>query len=76
MLDAAGVPRTGYQNYLSGLMETLPIINGMVYRDSSGTFYNLEDETYGELLSEYQTLQYNHLVDKKHRMNAFFGAEE
>lgn len=76
VLDAAGVPRTGYQNYLSGLMETLPIINGMVYRDSSGTFYNLEDETYGELLSEYQTLQYNHLVDKKHRMNAFFGAEE
>lgn len=76
VLDAAGVPQTGYQNYLSGLMETLPIINGMVYRDSSGTFYNLDDDTYGELLAEYQTLQYNHLVDKKHRMNTFFGAEE
>ncbi len=76
VLDAAGVPQTGYQKYLSNLMETLPVINGMVYQDSSGTFYNLEDETYGGLLSEYQTLQYNHLVDKKHRMDVFFGAEE
>ncbi|MCD8012632.1 MAG: LTA synthase family protein [Lachnospiraceae bacterium] len=74
LLEAAGVPLTDYQTYLSELMETLPIINANAYRDSSGTFYAWDtDDTYDDILNEYQMLAYNHLVDTKHRLSWFFG---
>lgn len=72
LLEAAGVPLTGYQRYLSELRQTLPVISGQIYRDSNGTFYSLEDETYAEKLNEYKILQYNHLVDTKKRAESFF----
>ena len=56
------------------LMETLPVINANVYRDADGNFYNYEDDAYSGELKDYQMLQYNHLVDKKHRDDAFFGS--
>jgi len=74
LLEAAGVPLTDYQTYLSELMETLPVINGNVYRDEDGNFYAWDtDDTYDDILNAYQMLQYNHLVDTKHRLNWFFG---
>lgn len=74
LLEAAGVPLTDYQTYLSELMEVLPIINGNVYRDADGNFYAWDtDDTYDDILNAYQMLQYNHLVDTKHRLNWFFG---
>ncbi|MCD8398645.1 MAG: LTA synthase family protein [Lachnospiraceae bacterium] len=74
LLEAAGVPLTDYQTYLSELMETLPVINGNVYRDADGNFYAWDtDDTYDDILNAYQMLQYNHLVDTKHRLNWFFG---
>ncbi|MCD7815015.1 MAG: LTA synthase family protein [Lachnospiraceae bacterium] len=74
LLEAAGVPLTDYQTYLSELMETLPVINGNVYRDADGNFYAWDtDDTYDDILNEYQMLQYNHLVDTRHRLSWFFG---
>lgn len=74
VLEAAGVPLTDYQTYLSELMETLPIINANAYRDADGTFYAWDtDDTYDDILNEYQMLAYNNLVDVKHRLNWFFG---
>ncbi|MCD7737157.1 MAG: sulfatase-like hydrolase/transferase [Lachnospiraceae bacterium] len=74
LLEAAGVPLTDYQTYLNELMETLPVITANVYRDSSGTFYAWNtDDTYEDLLNEYQMLAYNHLVDVNHRLEWFFG---
>lgn len=73
LMEAAGVPLTGYQEYLMELMETLPVITGNVIRDQSGTFYSLDSEEYADLLNEYKILQYNHLVDTKNRVNSFFG---
>ncbi|MCD7818281.1 MAG: LTA synthase family protein [Lachnospiraceae bacterium] len=74
LLEAAGVPLTDYQTYLSELMETLPVINANAYRDSSGTFYAWDtDDTYNSILNEYQMLAYNHLVDGKHRLEWFFN---
>lgn len=72
LMDAAGIPLTGYQKYLKKLMEAFPVVNGNVYRDSEGIFHS-----YGEkeepLLEEYKILQYNHLVDEKNRAEEFFG---
>ena len=73
-MENAGIPLTGYQTFLKKLMETLPVINANVYRDVDGNFYNYEDDAYSGELKDYQMLQYNHLVDKKHRDDAFFGS--
>ncbi len=74
LMENAGIPLTGYQTFLKKLMETLPVINANVYRDADGNFYNYEDDVYSGELKDYQMLQYNHLVDKKHRDDAFFGS--
>ena len=74
LMKNAGIPLTGYQTFLKKLMETLPVINANVYRDADGNFYNYEDDAYSGELKDYQMLQYNHLVDKKHRDDAFFGS--
>ena len=74
LMENAGIPLTGYQTFLKKLMETLPVINANVYRDADGNFYNYEDDAYSEELKDYQMLQYNHLVDKKHRDDTFFGS--
>ena len=74
LMENAGIPLTGYQTFLKKLMETLPVINANVYRDADGNFYNYEDDAYSGELKDYQMLQYNHLVDKKHRDDEFFGS--
>ncbi len=74
LMEAAGLPLSGYQNFLSGLREEFPVVNANVYRDSDGTFYSYgEDEEKERGLLDYKILQYNHLVDGKHRDDAFFG---
>ena len=74
LMENAGIPLTGYQTFLKKLMETLPVINANVYQDADGNFYNYEDDAYSGELKDYQMLQYNHLVDKKHRDDTFFGS--
>ena len=74
LMENAGIPLTGYQTFLKKLMETLPVINANVYRDADGNFYNYEDDAYSGELKDYQMLQYNHLVEKKHRDDTFFGS--
>ena len=72
LLDAAGVPLTGYQKWLKELMQTLPITSGLVYADHEGNLYSYEDNAYEDLLNQYRILQYNHLTDWKNRLDGFF----
>lgn len=73
LLENAGLPLSGYQKFLSGLMEELPVITGNVYRGTDGTFYSRTDGAYEDVLDDYRILQYNYLVDGKNRMEEFFG---
>lgn len=75
LLEHAGLPLTGYQTYLKGLMEELPVITGNVYRDAGGTFYSRTEDVYTDILDEYKILQYNYLVDEENRMEEFFGGK-
>lgn len=72
LMQEAGIPLTDYQQYLSELMEMLPVITGNVYQDAEGTFYNWSEKAYEEELNEYRMIQYNHLVDGKNRVESFF----
>ena len=76
LMKAAGLPLSGYQEFLAKLQESFPVVSGNVYRDSEGTFYSYgEDEEKESGLLDYKTLQYNHLVDGKHRDDSFFGTQ-
>ncbi len=71
LMEAAGIPLTGYQTYLKELMDTFPVINGNVCRDSSGNFSSVDEKA--DQLNDYKILQYNSLVDTKNRVDSFFG---
>ncbi len=74
LMEAAGLPLSGYQKFLMEQREDFPVVNGNVYRDSEGTFYSYGEDAQKESgLSDYKILQYNHLVDNEHRDDAFFG---
>ena len=72
LMQNANIAKTGYQEFLSNLMQSFPIINANVYQDADGVFHSW-DENQEEQLKNYQILQYNQLVDKKHRNWSFFG---
>lgn len=72
LMENANIAKTGYQEFLSSLMQSFPIVNANVYQDVDGVFHSW-DENQEELLENYQILQYNQLVDKKHRDSSFFG---
>ncbi len=74
LMEAAGIPLTGYQQFLSGLMEQLPVINANGLRGADGVFHDYsQDSAYEELLNDYKILQYNDLIDDGHRDDSFYG---
>lgn len=72
LMDVAGLPKSGYQSYLSQLSETLPVITGNVMIDKDGNYYSIDDHPYEKEMNEYSILQYNHLFDVENRSDDFF----
>ncbi|MCI8465508.1 MAG: LTA synthase family protein [Lachnospiraceae bacterium] len=73
LMDVAGLEKTPYQNYLSGLREQLPIITANFCIDADGNFYSADDfDQKKEALDDYEIIQYNHLFDKSHRKDENF----
>lgn len=74
LLDRLDIPLTSYQEYLLKLRESLPVICAGTYIDTEGVYhsYSETDEEHQELLNEYNILQYNHLTDRKHRVDSVF----
>lgn len=75
LFQKAGVPLTGYQEFLSELHETFPVINAKGVVDAEGQYYAWGDDIPDEdgLLEKYKAFQYNMLFDEENRDNAFFG---
>lgn len=74
LMEKAGVPLTGYQEFLKTLQEEIPVITANMIMDSEGWRYRY-DEREGineELLKKYQMLVYNHLADREGRIADFF----
>lgn len=80
LMETAGLPMTGYQQFLSRLRETAPALNGVGYRDPEGNWYKrMEDlpQSVQEGLKGYQMLQYNLLFDgADSRLEEFFTLPE
>lgn len=76
LMETARLPMTGYQQFLSGLSETVPAVNAVGYMDTDGSWHeNLSElsQTARDALGKYQILQYNELFDdRENRLEDFF----
>lgn len=73
MAEVLSIPQTGYQKYLNGLRQSIPVMNTAGYKGDDGKWhYYGEDNEYSSLISEYEFVQYNYVHDQKGKVTAFF----
>ena len=77
LMETAGLPTTGYQDFLLSLWEDLPVINPVGYLDRDGDW--TAEEHWEELpdyaresLAEYRILEYCNIFDKGSRPENFY----
>ena len=72
LTEAAGLPQTASQKFLSSIRDKYPVITGRCIIDSTGTVTPVSDyESFPELY-DYALMQYNYLFDKNHRVSEYF----
>lgn len=74
VIDAAGLEKTGYQNFLQNLRKDVVAINSCGYIGSDGNYYEIDDKSsiYYDKVAEYRILEYNFLIDRKNTVTDFF----
>lgn len=74
LMEAAGLPKTDFQNYLTVMRKELPILTAGFYFDSDGTLKEITVESIAaaEKLQGYARLQYNDLFDIDNRLEGFY----
>ena len=76
MLEQTNLKLSRYNEYLLNLRKTIPALNANGYVDKNGKDYEIsEDSKYSKLITQYQYLQYNSLMDKKHVSNKLFSVK-
>lgn len=63
LFEKAGMKLLPYQDFLKGLREEIPAIDGNAWRDKDGNWETLDKEQ--PILQEYWQLQYRNMFDKK-----------
>lgn len=75
MLEQTNLKLSPYNEFLLKLRKTIPAINANGYVAADGKNHSLEEENqYTKLIKQYQYLQYNSLMDKKHVSETLFSA--
>ncbi len=77
LTEVAGLPQTGYQQYLKDLCQELPIINTVGYVDNQGNWVHTSQEkqlpaSAQDALDQYKRVLYNNIFDKGKRPSDFF----
>jgi hypothetical protein len=74
MQERIGGRLSAFDQYLLDLYEEIPVITTQGYMDKKGNLYDLEDDSspYADRILEYKMIQYNGMVDSKHRNDTFF----
>jgi hypothetical protein len=79
LVETAGLPSTGYQQFLSGLRESVPVVNAVGYASADGQWTFSSDELSQEdqaALLDYQYLQYNEMfASSSDRADGFFSLD-
>ena len=75
--DVIGMPKTGFDKYLSELQKTLPVITPVCYIDPEGKIHDpTQKSDFDKKLSEYSIIQYNGLIDRNDRIEGFFELKQ
>ena len=74
LMETAGLPLTDYQQYLSDLRKTIPVINSNGYLGADGVWYQVRDKEspYYEVVADYDKVQYNNLFDTENRVEDLY----
>ena len=76
LLRLAGIPATGYGQFLWGVQNTLPAICFPGYTDAEGNAYShLEHNDFTALIEGYRAFQYNNLFGGENRLNSLYDPE-
>ncbi|MCR5294353.1 MAG: LTA synthase family protein [Lachnospiraceae bacterium] len=78
-LSLAGLRGSAYNDYLSGLRETVPAVNAYGYLSADGSMHEHgsgEDPEAERLLNDYNCLIYNELTANEDRDKSFFSVDE
>ena len=71
MMQAAGLPMTGYDEWLLDVAQQYPVVLLMGYADSEGRYYDWESQAQRpEMLITLDNIRYNRLEDAAHRLPA------
>lgn len=77
MLEQTNLKLSPYNEFLLNFRKTIPAINANGYVTADGKHHSLEEENqYTKLVEQYQYLQYNSLMDKKHVSKTLFSTGE
>ena len=74
LIDAAGLPKTEWQQFLSDVMDEYPVVSKFGTLDAQGEL--VDDSLDIPLLQDYSCLQYNLLSSSRSRAKAFFSFTE
>lgn len=73
LLQIADLKTTKYNDYLSALYRSLPVISANGYITADGEYYTFDEKSdYTDLLDGYEKVQYNNLFDTIGRHNELF----
>ena len=78
IVEEAGLDPSDYYKYELNMRKQIPALAAGAWVDAEGNFHSWadrnKDEKYSELLNDYNTLMYNHLIDWKNRVyDVFLG---
>jgi hypothetical protein len=79
LLQQTDLPLTGYQTFLSGLMEELPVVSANGFYTADGAFVEKSSQLPAPLAEQAETYaqyQYNGIGDRKNRVDDFFFLSE
>lgn len=74
MMQTAGLELTDYQHFLLDLYQQVPSISANGYYDNHGELHSWDEKNneVGQLLKEYEMVQYNYLFDKENRLDEHY----
>ena len=77
IFNELGLEMPKYNKLLLEFQKEIPILTAVGYRGADGKYYSLDDETspYKDVLTEYNTLQYNELFDRKNWVPSLWDDE-
>ena len=72
LAEKAGIPLTGYEQFLKKLQEIYPVITTNMVMDAKGNRTSFEEVKKDDWIRKYSYLSYNHLCDKKEKLPDFY----